>query len=350
MTLAGGVVGGVGFGAAAWRLRGGRPGLSASRRDRSRALQGNQGLEARRRRATISPAGRLVEGLPRPRTRHARGAGRDLQPDAQGRRGELSRGAGADRRGARRAFSDSQFQSVDHALGRRLDSFEQPRRRDERHVDARHLGQGAARHRGAGRRARRSAPPTSPTRRYRSNRRSRSPMCSCARPTRSHDLLARHGQAIPALAGDHAEPVQRGDGRASPTSSPRRRWCSPPRRRRSSSASSRAQSEHAIAVLIGRPPAELVDRAHGKLPQGVPGDSRATALDAARASPRHRRRRAHDEGAERGDRRRDRRLLSRHHAERRVRLFRRSVLQPCRPPIRSGPTVCRLHSRCSMAA
>ena len=46
----------------------------------------------------------------------------------------------------------------------------------------------------------------------------------------------RHGRPIPALARHHAEPIQRGHGRASPTSSPRRRWCWPPRRRRSTSA------------------------------------------------------------------------------------------------------------------
>ena len=41
----------------------------------------------------------------RPRAEQAGGAGRRLQPDAESRRGELPRGSGADRRGARRTVS-----------------------------------------------------------------------------------------------------------------------------------------------------------------------------------------------------------------------------------------------------
>ena len=41
----------------------------------------------------------------------------------------------------------------------------------------------------------------------------------------------------------------------------------------------RQQNEHAIAVLIGRPPAEL-SIAHAPLAQGIPGDSGQPAVDA----------------------------------------------------------------------
>ncbi len=56
-----------------------------------------------------------------------------------------------------------------------------------------------------------------------------------------------------------------------------------------------------------------------------PEHSRRCSLDAARTPARHRRRRTHDRLRQCRDRRRDRRLLPRHHAERPVRLFRQSV-------------------------
>ena len=246
-------------------------------------------------------------------------------------------------------FPDRQLQSVAHALERRLDSCRPPRRRGERHVDARPLGQSAPHDRRAGRRGRRPAPPTSPTRRSRAIGARARLFPSCARPTRSHDLLADTVNQYTALARHHAEPIHRGHRRKSDVITAQALVLAA-QAQEINTGVARAQNEHAIAVLMGRPPAGL-SIPHGKLADDVPQCAGAAALDAARASPGHRRGRADDAGAERGDRRRDRRLLSRHHAERRLRLFGRSVHQSARrPPIRSGPTACRSRRRCSTAA
>ena len=94
----------------------------------------------------------------------------------------------------------------------------------------------------------------------------------------------------------------------SPTSSPPRRRCSTPRRSSSPPACTRAQSEHAIAVLMGRPPAGL------SIPHGpcrprpsIPG---ASAVVPARAQARRRGGRGDDATGQRADRRRVRRLFS----------------------------------------
>ena len=72
----------------------------------------------------------------------------------------------------------------------------------------------------------------------------------------------------------------------------------------------RAQFEHAIAMLIGRPPAELTIAMYP-----LAGHSENPGLcpfDAARAPPGHRRGRADDAGAERADRSRHSRLFPGH--------------------------------------
>ena len=223
-------------------------------------IQGNQGLEARHA-ARRFRQGRMVAAVPRSRARSARGAGRRLQPDAQGRRGQLPRGAGADRRGARRAVSDLQFQSVADA-------------RQDRDADRR-----PARRRGQRRAGRSTSGARCGARSSRKARRRRSSAADLANATlsaqsalalayvqlREADSLARsarqHGQAIQALARHHAEPVQRGHRREvrrhhRPGARYWRR-----RRKQINVGVARAQSEHAIAVLIGRPPAESDDPA-----------------------------------------------------------------------------------------
>ena len=163
---------------------------------------------SRARRATTSPKGEWWKAFRDRRTRPARGGGRGLQPDLEGGRGQLPAGAGADRRGAGGAVPDAQFRSDARLAPARapasdmldaevsaswtLDVWGKVRRAIEE--------QGAA---AAGR-----APPISPTRRCRRNRRWRSPMCSCARPIRARSLR-RHRQAISALARHRQEPVQR---------------------------------------------------------------------------------------------------------------------------------------------
>ena len=75
----------------------------------------------------------------------------------------------------------------------------------------------------------------------------------------------------------------------------------------------RAQFEHAIAMLIGRPPAELTIAMYplGRTYSENPGRG---SLDAARAAPGHRRGGADDAGAKRADRRRHSRLFPGHFA------------------------------------
>ena len=82
----------------------------------------------------------------------------------------------------------------------------------------------------------------------------------------------------------------------------------------------RAQFEHAIAVLIGHPPAELTSGRPARRP-GARAAARP-ALGPARAPARHRRRGAHDGRDERADRRADRGLLSGRHPVGAVRIRR----------------------------
>ena len=71
----------------------------------------------------------------------------------------------------------------------------------------------------------------------------------------------------------------------------------------------RATFEHAVAVLVGKAPAEF-SLEPGPLAAGRADRRRRHALDAARAAARHRRGRAPDGGGQRPDRRRRGRLLS----------------------------------------
>ncbi len=108
----------------------------------------------------------------------------------------------------------------------------------------------------------------------------------------------------------------------------------------------RAQFEHAIAVLIGRPPAD-VSIAPAPLGRHHPGDAAERALRAARAPPRYRCSRAHHLQPERPRRRRRRRLLPQREPRRasatascRMRATDGSarVRSPSRSPTRCGPS------------
>ena len=87
----------------------------------------------------------------------------------------------------------------------------------------------------------------------------------------------------------------------------------------------RAQLEHAIAVLIGKPPAEFsIAPAEARI--AVPVIPPEHAVGAAGAPPRHRRRRAADGGRQCPDRRRRGRVLSRCHSHRAITGLRRAIL------------------------
>ena len=74
-------------------------------------------------------------------------------------------------------------------------------------------------------------------------------------------LLARHDRRLPARAADHAEPLRRRHRRARPTCC-RRRPSSPTTRADLAALErQRAQLEHAIAVLVGKAPADFTLRA-----------------------------------------------------------------------------------------
>ena len=137
--------------------------------------------------------------------------------------------------------------------------------------------------------------------------------CAICSPTRSSSTSA--------FARNHAEPVQRRHHREIRRDHGAGATARGRRRRRSTPTSRGKQNEHAIAVLMGKPPV----RSLGLAPRSAPSAIRlirpvSTAVDAAGAPARHRRGRADDEGGERRHRRRGRQLLPRHLAERRVRL------------------------------
>ena len=94
----------------------------------------------------------------------------------------------------------------------------------------------------------------------------------------------------------------------------------------------RAQNEHAIAVLIGRPPAGLTIP-HGKLAYDIPHCAGRACLGAAGAPPDIAAAERTMQAAERGDRRRDRRLLSRRLAD------------AARSAIRGDPFIKRIAAR-----
>ncbi len=118
--------------------------------------------------------------------------------------------------------------------------------------------------------------------------------CACRTPQIA--LLARHRRRLRALAAADAEPLRRRHRRArrrrAGRSAARRRR----RRRCSTRRSQRAQLEHAIAVLVGKPPAEL-SIAPKPLVAVFPQIPVARAVRAARAPARHRRGRAARRGA-----------------------------------------------------
>ena len=195
---------------------------------------------------------------------------------------------------------------------------------------SREVGRSTSGARSAGRssstaRRRKSARPISTTRRCRSSRRSRSPMCRCARPTNcticSLDTVKQYQRSLDITQ----EPVQRRHDREigrhhGAGASARRAGVGDQHRRRAQAERARDRGADGQAARGGfglaSPPAGQRAASAGE-----------AALDAAGAPARYRRGRAHDEGAERRDRRGDRRLLSRHLAERRLWLCRRSLHQ-----------------------
>ena len=102
----------------------------------------------------------------------------------------------------------------------------------------------------------------------------------------------RHGQGVPDVAHGHAEPLQRRRRRDGSTWSRRRRSSSARRRTWSTFARRAPRSEHSIAALIGKSPAEFSHRAADKFDPHVPGVPPGPALDAARAPSRRRERRS----------------------------------------------------------
>ena len=103
----------------------------------------------------------------------------------------------------------------------------------------------------------------------------------------------------------------------------------------------RAQFEHAIATLIGKPPAafSLPRRPLDLRPPDIPVGS---TLTASRAAPGHRGRRAPGGGSQRADRHRARRVLSDRDAERVGRLRGldvRQLSQRLEPPVGGGASI-----------
>ena len=150
-------------------------------------------------------------------------------------------------------------------------------------------------------------------------------LCAAAAVRLARRSARRHRQAVQALARYRAEPIQRWDRREV------RRHHRPGARTGGGGAADQrrrcAGSERARDRGADRPPARRSDDRARQARARRPARANPRSFRAARAPPRHRRGRADDAGAERGDRRRLRRLLSEPHAERRLRLFRRPVHQ-----------------------
>ena len=183
-------------------------------------------------------------------------------------------------------FPTSEFQSVADARPRGEPSHF-ARRPGLRELDARRLGQGAADHRGEGRRRAGQRRRSSPMRRCPRNRRWRSPMCSFAKPNSMHDLYADTVAAISALAADHAKPVRRRHRRQirrhHRAGAIARRAGAGDRHRR------RARAERTRDRGADGPPAGGIVGAARAACAGRSRHSRRSALDPAGAPARHRR-------------------------------------------------------------
>ena len=193
-------------------------------------------------------------------------------------------------------------------------------------------GSGAASSRA--RRTRRRAPPTSPRRGSACTRSSPATTSSCAPSTRSEQLLERHRRRLRALAAHRAQPL-------CPAASPRGADVAQAETQLETTRAQaidlgvrRAQLEHAIAVLVGEPPATFAIA-------GAPLDDAAAraagrrAVGAARAPARHRRGRASRRGRQRADRRRRGGVLPDRHPER-VRAASRRRSSPTGSPGRAA--------------
>ena len=209
-------------------------GLRAAGRDRLARVQGDQGLEGRHAAAAAS---RRATGGPCSAIRSSAGSercGRRVEPDRQGRRGQLSRGPCADRRGARRPLPDRQRQRLGDAFVARHPARgvrHEPHRRGVGASGPSTCGGrcgGRSKSQAAG--SRRRARPISPTRRSRQQVGARARLRHAVREADSlEDLLTEDGRRLQAFAHDRAEPVSTPARRPSPTSSPLRRRCSTPR-------------------------------------------------------------------------------------------------------------------------
>ena len=230
---------------------------------------------------------RMVGVLSRSQARLPAQTGRNLQPDG-GRAGRLLRaGARAHPRSASRVIPDrigdlqrrrARITARDPAragaIARPPDGSARTRRPSFRSSPGPGISTFGARcgdRSRAMRPARKPAPPISTMPSLRRRGSSPSLISICARRIRCTTCSFATRSGIQEDARDRAEPIQ---SRLSP--SPRamsrrpRRRSSPPRRKRSMPCVQRAQFEHAIAMLIGRPPAELSigpHRSAGSIPK-----------------------------------------------------------------------------------
>ena len=145
--------------------------------------------------------------------------------------------------------------------------------RGQRELDARRLGQGAPRDRaagrgGAGQRGRSRQRDACPR-----NRRSRSPMCSCAKPIPLHDLFADTVKQYQRSLDITQNQYNAGTAAKSDVITAQAQVLAA-QAQEINTGVARAQNEHAIAVLMGRPPSELTI-SHAQAGRGRSRDPRS---------------------------------------------------------------------------